>query len=138
MPIDGGNPIRIWERYGRGRISPDGKLVLIQELMSGINPKFYIIPATGGKAVKILDGDPELGWPRGWTADSRALLYIKTRNSVANIWQKPLDGGEAKQLSRFDSQQIGGVAMSRDGKKLAVVRTSSTSDVVMIRDLNAR
>jgi hypothetical protein len=41
-------------------------------------------------------------------------------------------------LTRFDSQQIIGVAMSRDGKKLAVVRRSTTSDVVLVKDLNAR
>jgi eukaryotic-like serine/threonine-protein kinase len=138
MPIDGGNPIRIWEKYGRGQISPDGKWILIQDFSSGMNAKYLIIPATGGQPVKTFDRDPELGLPVGWAADSRALLYVKTGSDVSNIWQKSLDNGEAKQLTRFDSQQIGWLAMSRDGKKLAVVRGSSTSDVVLIKDLNAR
>ena len=140
IPIDGGNPIRIWERYGIGQISPDGKWVLIQELMSGVQ-KPVIIPATGGQPVKTFDLDPELGLPLGWAADSRALLYAKTSSGVWNIWQRSLDGGEAKQLTKFKSDQfpqLGGVAMSRDGKKLAVVRSYTTSDVVLIKDLNAR
>jgi eukaryotic-like serine/threonine-protein kinase len=142
MPIDGGNPIRIWEGYGRQKISPDGKWVLIQEPTSGMNAKpRIIIPATGGQPVKTFDRDPELGLPLGWTADSRALLYIKTSGGVSNIWQRSLDGGEAKQLTSFNSDQfpeLGEVAMSRDGKKLAVVRGYTTTDVVLIKDLNAR
>ncbi len=140
MPIDGGNPIRIWERYGSGQISPDGKWVLIRELMSGFQ-KPMIIPATGGQPVKTFDMDPELGLPQGWTADSRALLYAKTSSGVWNIWQRSLDGGKAKQLTKFKNDQfpqLGGVAMSRDGKKLAVVRAYTTTDVVLIKDLNAR
>ena len=70
-----------------------------------------------------------------------ALLYLKTTGRVANVWQKPLDGDEATQLTWFDRDQIvsfTGVAMSRDGKQLAVIRTSNTSDVVLIKDLQAR
>jgi Tol biopolymer transport system component/tRNA A-37 threonylcarbamoyl transferase component Bud32 len=140
MPIDGGNPIRIWDQYGGGQISPDGKWVLIRELMS-VNAKPSIIPATGGQPIKTFDRDPELGLPLGWTADSRTLLYVQTRSGVSNIWQRSLDGGEAKPLTNFNSdqfQQMGSVAMSRDGKKLAVVRGYTTSDVVLIKDLNAR
>jgi TolB protein len=140
MPIDGGNPIRIWEQYGRGQISPDGKWVLIQE-MSGRNAKPSIIPATGGQPVKTLDRDPELGLPLGWAADSRTLLYTKASGGVPNIWQKSLDGGEAKQLTSFSSDQFPRLAeavMSRDGKKVAVARGSSTGDIVMIKDLDAK
>ena len=136
MPIMGGNPIRIWEKPGRGEISPDGKWILISEL----SQKSVIIPATGGQPVKTFGRDPESGLPLGWTADSRALLYVKTSNGVSNIWQRSLDGGEAKQLTNFKTDESirGGVAMSRDGKKLAVARGSANRDVVLIKDLNAK
>ncbi|RQV97141.1 serine/threonine-protein kinase [bacterium] len=139
MPIDGDDPIRIWEQYGRGLISPDGKWILIQELLSGMNAKSSIIPATGGQPIKTFNRDPDLGLPQGWTADSRALLYVKTSGGVSNIWRRSLDGGETKQLTNFSSDHfplLGWAAMSRDGKKLAVVRANSTSDVVLIKDLN--
>jgi Tol biopolymer transport system component len=139
MPIDGGNPIRIWEKYGQGQISPDGKWVLIDEL--DVNGKVLIIPATGGQPVKIFNRDPEFGMPQRWAADSRTLLYRKTSGGVSNIWQRSLDGREAKQLTSFNSDQfpeLRNVAMSRDGKKLAVVRGYTTTDVVLIKDLNAR
>jgi Tol biopolymer transport system component len=140
ISIDGGKPTRIWERLGRGDISPDGKWVLIQESLSA-NAKTFIIPGTGGQPVKTFDRDPEFGLPLRWASDSRALLYVKTSGGVSNIWQRSLDGGAAKPLTNFNSdqfQQLGRVAMSRDGKKLAVARSYTTSDVVLIKDLNAR
>jgi hypothetical protein len=62
-------------------------------------------------------------------------LFWKTSGGVSNVWRQPLDGGEAKQVTSFRSDRISDVAESRDGKKLAVARYSTTSDVVMIRDL---
>jgi eukaryotic-like serine/threonine-protein kinase len=137
MSINGGNPVRLYERYGGSQISPDGKWVKIIDL-SRLSRKVVLIPAAGGKAVKIADPDPEWGMPLEWTPDGSAYLYIKSVNGVSNVWQRNMDGGEAKQLTRFDSERISDVTMSRDGKNLAVIRYSSTSDVVMIKDLNVR
>jgi Tol biopolymer transport system component len=137
MPIEGGNPIRIWEKPGRGEISPDDKWILISEL----SQKSVIIPATGGQPVKTFGRDAESGMPLGWTADSRALLYVKTSGGVSNVWQRSLDGAESRQLTNFNSDQfpqLGRVTMSRDGKKLTVARGSANRDVVLIKDLNAK
>ena len=139
MSTDGGNPTKIWGKYGSGKISPDGKWVLIQELLSG-STKFSIISATGGPSVKTFNRDPGMGTVK-WTADGRGLLYTKTNGGVSNIWQKSLEGGESEQLTDFKNDQFPQIerfAMTRDGKKLAVVRSASTSDVVMIKDLNAK
>ena len=144
MSIEGGKPIRIWEQYGISSISPDGKQILIQLAAKEMNSNLescYIISAAGGMPVKRFTRDSELGWPMRWTADGRALLYLSTKRGVSNVWEKPLDGGEAKQLTKFDSDQMGsssGVEMSRDGKQLAVARFSTTNDVIMIKDLNIR
>ena len=142
MPIEGGKPIRIWEQYGISSISPDGKQVLIQRSSNlGNLESCYIIPAAGGTPVKRFAPDSELGWPMRWTADGRAFLCLKTKRGVSNVWKKPLDGGEAKQLTKFDSDQMVpsiGVEMSRDGKQLAIARFSTTNDVILIKDLNFR
>jgi Tol biopolymer transport system component len=141
MPIDG-KPVRIWENSAISRISPDGKWVLIRDFT--VAPKAIIIPASGGQPVKTFDLDPELGLPLQWTADSRGFLYVKTIKGVSNVWQRSLDGGETRQLTNFDSDQINnvlgveGIALSRDGKKLALERGSTRSDIVLIKDLHAR
>ena len=137
MSIDGGDPVRLWGGQGGSQISPDAKWVKIID-QSRFPQKFVLIPAAGGKAVKAVELDPEWGMPLEWTPDGSAFLYVKTVNGVSNVWQRKMDGGEAKQLTRFDSELIGDVAMSRDGKYLAVVRYSTSSDVVMIKDLNIK
>ena len=69
-----------------------------------------------------------------WSADGASLLYGKTVAGVINIWQRPLNGGEPKQLTAFTSERITAFAVSRDGKKLALARGSTSSDVVLMRD----
>jgi len=133
MPIDGGPAVRIWNEYGWSYISPDGKSVLVREYFAAEN-KIRIITAGGGQPVRTFEPDSELGVMR-WSADGKSLLSVRTRNGVSNVWRRPLDGGDPRQVTRFESDQIGDFAESRDGKQLAVVRYSTASDVVMIRDL---
>ena len=45
------------------------------------------------------------------------------------------NGGEPRQLTAFTSQQITSFTPSRDGKRLALARGTTSSDVVLIRDL---
>ena len=68
-----------------------------------------------------------------WTPDGRALTYIITLGGVSNLWVQMLEGGQARQISQFDSHQIETFDWSRDGKSIAVVRRARTSDVVLIR-----
>ena len=132
MPIDGGDPVRIWDQPAFTRISPDGRSVLVRRAES-----IGIIPAVGGHPIKSLNQVSELLGSRmlHWAADGAALLYIKTVGGVSNIWRWPLDGGEPKQLTNFTSQRITTFAPSRDGKRLALARGTTSSDVVLIRDL---
>ena len=69
-----------------------------------------------------------------WSADGTAITYFITRNSVSNVWSQPIDGRAAKQLTNFESSQMHYFAWSRDGKQLAIVRMTGTSDVVLIKD----
>ena len=90
------------------------------------------MPATGGQSSRTFP--PAAGVWR-WSTDSRSLLFVKTAGGVANIWRQPLDGGEERQVTDFQSDLISSFATSRDGKKMAVTRYSTTRDVVMIRNL---
>jgi serine/threonine protein kinase len=133
MPIDGGASVRIWDRQGWAEISPDGKSVLV----GWPETKLTIIPAGGGKPIGTFDPASELGRSAvvHWSADPNALLYLKTVGGVSNIWRHPLDGGDAKQVTGFTTERITSFAVSRDGKRLVLARGTTSSDVVMIRDL---
>jgi Tol biopolymer transport system component len=51
----------------------------------------------------------------------------------ANIWIRPIKGGEAKPLTHFTDHKISSYAWSPDGKHLAIGRYVEQSDIVRIR-----
>ena len=65
--------------------------------------------------------------PGGW-----GLAYLDSAGGVSNIWVQPIDGGAPQQLSEFKAERIDSFDWSSDGRRLAVVRSAETSDVVLI------
>jgi serine/threonine protein kinase len=66
--------------------------------------------------------------------DGKRVTYLETDHGIDNVWEKPLDGGPARQLTHFTEMSIGDFHWSPDGKKLGIVRTASTADVVLFID----
>jgi Tol biopolymer transport system component len=67
-----------------------------------------------------------------WTPDGSGVAYAEK----GNLWVQSLDGGPLRQLTRFtDGRPIMSFAWSRDGKRLAIARTSTTDDIVLIKGL---
>ncbi|MBV8834834.1 MAG: hypothetical protein JO108_37040 [Acidobacteriaceae bacterium] len=66
-----------------------------------------------------------------------AIALLDYANSAANIWELPIDGRRPpRPLTSFDSGEIFSFDWSPDGA-LLYSRGLTTSDVVLIRDLNA-
>lgn len=128
MPVAGGQRTQvIADPSGGQAISPDGKLLAYYN--SG---KILVVPVEGGPPIKTFDGNNN---KLEWSPDGRGLTYLVNRDFVPNLWMQPLDGGEAKQVTNFTSQGISNYAWSRDGKQLAVARTTFKSDVVLISEV---
>ena len=70
-----------------------------------------------------------------WMGNSQSLLYSSTQGGASNIWERPIVGGAAKQLTHFTSEMISVFDVLKDGKQLAIQRDSSSSHVVLIRDV---
>lgn len=70
-----------------------------------------------------------------WTRDGRSLLYSSAQGGASNIWERPIAGGAAKQLTHFTSETSSLFDLSKDGKELAIQRDTSSSNVVLIRDV---
>ena len=68
-----------------------------------------------------------------WTPDGQSIAYVDTTGS--NIWSQPLDGGPPRQITHFSDRYVASFAWSRDGKRLAVARTTTTNDIVLLRGL---
>ena len=67
-----------------------------------------------------------------WSPDSKSFEYVLVRDGVGNLWEQPIKGGPAKQLTHFTSNQISDFAWSVDGKQLVLSRGKLNSNVVLI------
>jgi hypothetical protein len=67
-----------------------------------------------------------------WSANSKALQYLLTKNGAGNLWEQPLQGGKPKQLTTFTDGQIFGFSWTLDCKELLLTRGNTTSDVVLM------
>jgi Tol biopolymer transport system component len=145
VPLDGGEPTLVADsddnvgsrlRAALG-ISPDGSLVAYNiplDNRTDVN-RVGVASVYGGDPFRILDLPPRARLqPMRWTPDGRALTFIDNRGGGPNIWSKPLDGGPAQQLTDFKTGNIFNFDWSRDGKHLAIVRVSGSSDVVLMKN----
>lgn len=138
-PMDGGEPVQISPKLmARPVVSPDGKWIACHYQAEKDNKiRVAVIPFAGGEPLIVEPmAPPEFGIVR-WSPDSRALVYIATRQGVSNLWSQPLDGGAAKQLTDFTTDQIFRFAWSRDGKYLACERGLVINDVVLLSSVKA-
>jgi serine/threonine protein kinase len=75
-----------------------------------------------------------------WTPDGTAIAIVRPgQPGPPNIWAWPLTGEAARQLTRFiDTDPIADFAWSRDGKRLAVLRQTRTSNIVLFKGVRGR
>jgi hypothetical protein len=123
MPIEGGAPVRIWDRQGWSQISSGGKSVLVG---AGAESKVSIIPAGGGQPIRSFDRVFELGGSLGaygqvhWSADGAALLYVKTSGGVSNIWRRPMDSPAGQRRRRNPQSR----RIDRQRERIATISNS--------------
>jgi serine/threonine protein kinase/Tol biopolymer transport system component len=125
-------------------LSPDGKtLTYILSTASAATKttsqrlSLVDLAAKGKAAPRLIDVNPQTtGFPIRFTPDGKAVAYAIEDKGVDNIWVEPLDGSKGHQITHFSSHQIGNFAWSPDGKRLAVGREQSNSDVILLRETN--
>ncbi len=129
--------------------SPDGKTLAIFTQLLDPKSKTYsnrIVLASLDSGVRNLDLDPGLkavfrsqGPPDSagfhFSPDGKSLAFVIDEAGQDNIWVQPLDGSKGRKLTQFnDPQKIQDFRWSPDGKALALLRFSSVSDVILLRD----
>jgi Tol biopolymer transport system component len=134
---EGGKPseIKIPHLVGAPQVtpSPDGKwLAYVYKEESPSAPvKMAVVSSEGGTPIHLLPF-PNLARDVHWSPDGKSLQYHLARNGASNIWDQPLSGAPAKQITDFPSGLIFDFAWSNDGKELYVAKGERTSDVVLI------
>jgi serine/threonine protein kinase/Tol biopolymer transport system component len=134
---EGGKPseIKIPHLVGAPQVtpSPDGKwLAYVYKEESPSAPvKMAVVSSEGGTPIHLLPF-PNLARDVHWSPDGKSLQYHLARNGASNIWDQPLSGAPAKQITDFPSGLIFDFAWSNDGKELYMAKGERTSDVVLI------
>ncbi|HEX8846308.1 MAG TPA: protein kinase [Pyrinomonadaceae bacterium] len=139
ISIDGGEPVQVSDLFiNRTGISPDGKLLacFYNDEKPNSPRKLIILPIEGGAPLKTFDLPPTVstGSHPIWTQDGKAITFLDTRTGTSNLFSQPLDGGTIKQLTDFKPDSLWGLAVSKDGKSIALTRGTQRSDVVLITD----
>jgi Tol biopolymer transport system component len=120
-------------------ISPDGKqiayVVSILDPTTKIGTSKLAIADLGSnqppRLIPMNQGFTNAGLR--FTDNGKSVAYVVGEKGVDNIWVQPLTGSAGHELTHFDSGKIGRFEWSPDGKKLALIRRHTTSDVVLLR-----
>jgi Tol biopolymer transport system component/DNA-binding winged helix-turn-helix (wHTH) protein len=133
VPLAGGEPKQLTNSQAKwNAISNDGSRISYV-FMADRKWNLGIIPSSGGSLLQRLEVPATLqGHTIHWSPDNQSLLYMSSVGNSGNIWSLPLDGSTPKPFTNFTSQLLSDFSLSTDGKHLAVSRTSSTSDAVLI------
>ena len=140
VPFEGGTPEVVSKipNWGGGfDFSPDGKLIAFVGLVKPAPEyliKLLVINAESGQIVQSFESDVTSGFNHlRFTRDGKAILFAKHESAGDSLWLQSLDQSPARQLGpAFKSDLIWDMSYSPDGKKLAVVRGHTDSDVVML------
>jgi hypothetical protein len=139
VSIDGGPPSKLAENLDRQQlpISPDSRMVAVRQWgKTPTSPSVLsVVSAESGKALHSFEA-PAGMQVFGWSGDGHALNYVLTRGGVGNIWEQPLTGGPAKQITHFKGELIRDFNWSHDGKQLVVARGHLNSNVVLISNFH--
>jgi serine/threonine protein kinase/Tol biopolymer transport system component len=135
VSIEGGEPMQVVAEDANDLdISPDGRrLKFVTQNERGAFVVVCDLPSCSNR--HEFSWPENFGVPGRWTPDGRSLAYVE--RTGANIWALPLDGGAPSQITHFAADAarwgIGAFAWSHDGARLAVVRTTETNDIVLLR-----
>lgn len=104
-------------------VSPNGDNLVygIKEGTKGTHNNLYIQNITSGD-VKQLTGHKSGEGNVVYASDGKSLYFLSSRSGSSQVWQLPLDGGEALQLTALPLD-VEGFKVSVDGKKLALAMT---------------
>jgi len=66
-------------------------------------------------------GDFKSLWPM-WSADGARVYFVSDQGGAENIWEKPVRGGKARQITQFKDGRVLWPSISYDGKTIVFER----------------
>jgi serine/threonine protein kinase/Tol biopolymer transport system component len=139
VPLGGGKPEPWVSPSAEGRagfdVTHDGKAAVLGSYDFKVRkPNIALFSLETGQLLRTIEYDPRhVGYLR-FSRDGKGFVYPIRDKGVDNLYLQPLDGSPGRQLTNFTSIKIYSYQWSADGKKLALVRGDSPSDLVLVRD----
>ncbi|MDQ3256099.1 MAG: hypothetical protein M3R15_19745, partial [Acidobacteriota bacterium] len=132
VPLEGGEAMQLTDTFSiRPFVAPDGNFVAYY-YMEEQAWRIGVSSLNGGRPVKSFALPPTVvERVIRWTPDGQSVAYIDSPGGVENILAQPLDGSPPVPLTDFKADKIRAFDWSRDGRSLAIVRGTQTSDVVL-------
>jgi len=120
-------------------IARDGNTAVIGTYdFKASKPNISLISLTSGQITRTFEYDPRHNGNMQFSPDGKGIIYPIRDKGVDNLWLRPLDGGAGHQITDYTSLRIYSYQWSPDGKRLALVRGDSPSDLVLIHDVNKK
>lgn len=134
VPFEGGEPARLAPGVvSDPAVSPDGQWIAVS-LRDGSRWVPGLISINGGGVSRTMALPPGTSlWHVRFSRDGTALDLALTDHQAGNIWRQPLDGGPARQLTHFPTDELRSFDWSWDGTLLACVRGGWRGDIVLLR-----
>jgi len=138
MPIEGGEPKQIVNAFAGVNsvdVTRDGRRLMF--FTSNPQNQFAIVvcdlPACANRVDVSLP--PKFRYvTTKFTPDGQGYAYVDSTGM--NVWTRSFKGGDPRQITQFtDGRIVMALAYSRDGKRLAVARSTTTNDIVLIKGL---
>lgn len=101
-------------------------------------PNISLISLTSYQITRTFEYDPRHNGKMQFSPDRKGIVYPIREKGVDNLWLQPLDGGAGHQITNYTSLRIYSYQWSPDGKRLALVRGDTPSDLVLIQDVNKK
>ncbi len=136
ISIDGGTPETVNKEPSSGYdLSRDGKFVAQLDVRELDHKLVLDVFSIADKKMAYHDVDMRASDPISFSPDGKSIVYTVRENGVDNLWEQPLSGGSAfKQLTHFTSERIARFGFSADGMQIAIERTHTESDAILLRD----
>ena len=143
IPLAGGKAERlspaVSEMPSGYDVAPDGKTVALGTYdFKAQKPNISVVEVDSGKTLRTLEYDPRHNGVIRFSPDGKGIVYPVREKGVDNLWFQPLDGSTGHQITNFTSLKIYAFRWSFDGKRLALVRGDSPSDLALIKDTQSK
>jgi len=111
------------ERVSDPHVSPDGSrivyVVRTTDLEANRGRTDLWMISVDGTGTRRLTTDPSSDSNPRWSPDGRNVYFLSDRSGSSQVWRIAADGGEAEQITD-QPLDVGALAVSRDGTKLAI------------------